>query len=170
MLKKQWKNSLHLQKMFLGNYSNGTAAFRKSRAMRSWVGLWRFKNLKSGGLLPFLTEAWPLLTSMFLVTMLSMLCKLWASVLFRCNCKANQLSSLFIVVNIKNRFQFQSLKKKNKSWTGIGGLAASRCHKRCSVGLLTDHTLDCSLCALVTTHNMSADLLHKKCSLREPLS
>ena len=31
--------------------------FKKSRAMRSWVGLWQFEILKSGGLLEFLTEA-----------------------------------------------------------------------------------------------------------------
>ena len=34
-----------------------TAEFRKSRAMRSQVGLWRFENLKSGGLLEFLAKA-----------------------------------------------------------------------------------------------------------------
>ena len=39
----------------------GTAAFRKSMAARSWVGLLRFENIKSYGLLEFLTKALPLI-------------------------------------------------------------------------------------------------------------
>ena len=46
--------------IIIGKDCSGTAALIKSRAVRSWVGLWWFENLKSGGLLEFLTEAWPL--------------------------------------------------------------------------------------------------------------
>ena len=49
--------NLRLQKLFLGKDCGGTATSRKSRAMTSWVGLWRFENLKSGGLLELLTKA-----------------------------------------------------------------------------------------------------------------
>ena len=35
----------------LGKDYCGTASFRKSRAMRSWVGLGQFEKLRSGGLL-----------------------------------------------------------------------------------------------------------------------
>ena len=43
----------HLQKLCLGKDCDRAAAFGKSRAMRFWVGLWRFEKLKFGGLLEF---------------------------------------------------------------------------------------------------------------------
>ena len=37
------------KKKILGMDCSGTATYRQSRAIRSWVGIWQFENPKSGG-------------------------------------------------------------------------------------------------------------------------
>ena len=52
-------------KLFLWKDYSGTVGFTKAWAMKSWVGLWWFDNMKSCCLPEFLTEAWPLESRVF---------------------------------------------------------------------------------------------------------